>query len=76
MVDVWESDPELRLFKRLRERNVGDHQPILDILGLGDNNSELEEMWADPDIAHHILTSACVPPWWGYVGVGVGGRRP
>lgn len=65
MVDVWEADPELRLFKRLRDRAAGDHQPILDILGLGDDNHELEELWADPDMAHHILTSA----WIAFVGV-------
>jgi hypothetical protein len=58
MVDVWEVDPELRLFKRLRERDANDHQPVLDILGLGEDNKELEEMWTDPDMAHHILTSA------------------
>ncbi len=58
MVDVWEADTELRMFKRLRERAAGDHQPLLEILGLGEDNAkELEEMWADPDIAQHILTT-------------------
>jgi hypothetical protein len=69
MVDVWEADPELRLFKRLRERDPSDHQPVLDILGLESDNEELDEFWADPEVAHHILTSAsafvrAIHAWW------------
>lgn len=58
MVDVWETDPELRIFKRLRDRDANDYGPLLDMFGLGDESGgELEELWSDPDVAHHILTS-------------------
>ena len=62
IVNVWETDPELRLFKRLRDRDANDYGPLLDMFGLGDDSAgELEEFWSDPDVAHQILTSKCHP---------------